>query len=470
MEKYLNSPEAITPEELKAAIRSRTIANKIVPVFCGSAFKNKGVQKLLDAINFYLPSPSDMPDVEGNDPKDSDKVIKRKTSDEEPFSALAFKVQTDKHIGKLVYIRVYSGFLKSGTYIFNAVKGKKERVSRILQMHANKRENLEAVFAGDIAAIAGTNATLTGDTICDIKEPVILESIEFPVPVISISIKPQSRSDQDKLSKGLAKLSEEDPTFTTHIDEETGETIISGMGELHLEIIVDRLKDEFGVIAEVGQPKVAYKETILKEVTEEYKHVKQSGGRGQYGHVEIDLLPNEPGKGFEFENQITGGAIPKNYIPAVEKGIIEAMRKGVYAGYPVVDVKVKLVDGSYHEVDSSELAFKLAASMCFKNAFMKCNPVLLEPYMKLEVNTPEEYTNNIVGYICARRGKILGMDAKGKQKIITAEAPLSEMFGYATNLRSLSSGRANCSMHFEKYAEVPNQIAEEIVQEKNKKE
>jgi elongation factor G len=438
-------------------------------VLCGSAFKNKGVQKLLDAISYYLPSPADKPEVEGYDPEDKEKIIKRKPLDEDFFSALAFKVQADKYLGKLVYIRVYSGYLKSGSYILNSVKNKKERVSRILQMHANKKDNLDVIFTGDIAAIGGTGSTLTGDTICDITHPIILESIEFPNPVISISIKPKSRSDQDKLSKGLAKLSEEDPTFNVHIDEETGETIISGMGELHLEIIVDRLKEEFEVDAEVGQPKVAYKETILEEVNEEYKHIKQSGGRGQYGHVQIELLPNELGKGFEFENKISGGAIPRNYIPAVEKGITEAMQKGVYAGYPVVDVKVRLVDGSYHEVDSSELAFKIAASMCFKNAFMKSKPILLEPYMKLEINTPEEYTNNIIGYICARRGKILGMDAKGKQKIISAQAPLSEMFGCTTNLRSLSSGHASCSMQFDKYVEVPASITEKILQEKKEK-
>ncbi|MCK4520139.1 MAG: elongation factor G, partial [Candidatus Omnitrophica bacterium] len=387
---------------------------------------------------------------------------------QEPFSALAFKVQADQHIGKLVYIRVYSGCLKAGTYVFNATKKKKERVGRIVQMHANQRQNLDAVFTGDIAAVVGLSSTLTGDTLAALGNPIILESIEFSEPVISISIVPESRSEQDKLSKGLAKLSEEDPTFKAHIDEETSETILSGMGELHLEIIVDRLKEEFKVKATVGQPKVAYKEAILGSITEEYKHIKQTGGRGQYGHVVIELSPNEAGKGFEFEDAITGGVIPRNYIPAVEKGIIAAMQQGVYAGYPVVDVKVKLVDGSYHDVDSSELAFKIAARSCFKAAFMKSEPVLLEPCMELEIVTPEEYASNLVGYVCSKRGKILGMETKGNQKIITAEAPLSEMFGYATNTRSLSSGRANSSMHFKKYTQVPKEIIRKIIEEKEK--
>jgi len=346
----------------------------------------------------------------------------REPSDQEPFSALAFKIQADQHIGKLVYIRVYSGYLKAGTYIFNATKEKRERVGRIVRMHANQRENLDAIFTGDIAAVVGLSSTLTGDTLTALDSPIVLESIEFSEPVISISIKPENKSEQDKLSKGLAKLSEEDPTFKAHIDEETSETILSGMGELHLEIIVDRLKEEFKVNVTVGQPKVAYKEAILSGVTEEYKHVKQTGGRGQYGHVVIELSPNEAGAGFEFEDAITGGKIPRNYIPAVEKGIIEAMGKGVYAGYPVVDVKVKLVDGSFHEVDSSELAFKLAARSCFKNAFMKSEPVLLEPCMELEIDTPDEYTSNLVGHICSKRGKILGMETKGNQKIILASA------------------------------------------------
>ena len=467
-EKYLKDEKLITEEELKKAIRKGVITHKIVPVLCGSAFKNKGVQGLLDAVAFYLPSPLDISSIQGHELNNSEKILERKPSDKEPFSALAFKIQADQHIGKLVYIRVYSGYLRTGTYVFNATKEKKERVGRIVQMHANQRQNLDVIFAGDIAAVVGLGNTLTGDTLTVLGSPIILESIEFSEPVISISIKPESRSEQDKLSKGLVKLSEEDPTFKAHVDEETLETILSGMGELHLEIIVDRLKEEFKVEAAVSQPKVAYKEAILGSVTEEYKHIKQTGGRGQYGHVVIELSPNEAGKGFEFKDAITGGKIPKNYIPAVEKGIIEAMRRGVYAGYPVVDVKVKLIDGSYHDVDSSEIAFKVAARNCFKAAFMKSEPVLLEPCMELEIVTPEEYTSNLVGYICSKRGKILGMDAKGNQKVIVAEAPLSEMFGYATNTRSLSSGRANCSMRFKKYIQVPKEIARKIIEEKEK--
>jgi elongation factor G len=466
MEKYLQSPESITKEELRQAIREATVANKGVPILCGSAFKNKGVQSLLDAIAEYLPSPQDIPAVKGASPEDPDSVLERKTSDEESFCGLAFKVQADQHVGKLVYLRVYSGYLKAGTYVLNATKGKKERIGRIVQMHANQRENLDAVFAGDIASVVGLSNTLTGDTLCDPKNPILLESIEFSEPVVSISIKPQSRSDQDRLAKGLAKLSEEDPTFQAYTNELTAETILSGMGELHLEIIVDRLKEEFKVKADVSQPKVAYKETIVAAATQEHKHIKQTGGRGQYGHVVIELSPNDPGGGFEFTDSIKGGTVPKNYIPAVEKGMLEAINKGVYAGYPVVDVKVNLIDGSYHEVDSSEIAFKIASRECFKKAFMQCQPVLLEPYMAIEVTTPEEYTSGIVGYICSRRGKILGMETRGNQKLILAEAPLSEMFGYVTNLRSLSSGRATCSMHFEKYAQVPQEITQKVLQEK----
>jgi len=468
MEKYLQSEELVTKEELKNALHKATVSNSIVPVFCGSALKNKGVQDLLDAVIDYLPSPAEIPPVVGTDPQDKEKQLERKPQDDELFSGLAFKIQADQHVGKLVYTRVYSGYLKAGTYVLNATKDKKERVGRIVRMHANQRENVDAVFAGDIAAIVGLSSTLTGDTLSDPENPILLESIEFSEPVVSISIKPESRSDQDRLAKGLAKLSEEDPTFTAHTDEETFETILSGMGELHLEIIVERLREEFKVSAEVSQPKVAYKETILQSTTQEYKHAKQTGGRGQYGHVVIELSPNEPAVGFEFSDSIKGGAIPKNYIPAVEKGILEAMKKGSYAGYPVVDIKINLVDGSYHEVDSSELAFKLAARSCFREAFLKCEPVLLEPCMDLEIAVPEEYTSSVVGYICSRRGKILGMDAKGNQKLITAEAPLAEMFGYVTNLRSLSSGRANCSMHFKKYTQVPKEIALKIIEERKK--
>ena len=372
-------------------------------------------------------------------------------------------------MGKLVYLRIYSGFLDTGSYVFNATKNKKERIGRILQMHANQREAKDNALAGEIVAVIGLSHTITGDTLCDPDNPVLLEAIEFPVPVVSLSIAPAGKADQDKLGKGLAKLTEEDPTFKVETDEETKETILTGMGELHLEIIVDRLKTEFGVEAVVGKPKVAYRETISKKVTGEYKHVKQSGGRGQYGHVVMELIPAQPNEEFEFINSIKGGAIPKSFIPAVEKGVIEAMHNGAYAGYPVVDIKVDLIDGSFHEVDSSELAFKLAAIGCFKEAFLKADPVLLEPYMSLEVTVPEEYVNAIVGYICSCRGKILGMDTKGKQKIIDAQAPLAEMFGYATNFRSLSSGRANASMHFEKYVQVPQEIAVKVLEEKKQK-
>jgi len=465
MEKYLESEDLITPEELMKAIRIGTINNKIVPILCGSAFKNKGVQKLLDAVNNYLPSPADQKAIVGHDPDDENKAIERKADDNEPFSALAFKVQADPHMGKLVYFRVYSGSLKSGSYILNATRGRKERVGRILQMHANDREIREDIFTGDIAAAIGLDHTITGDTMSCVDNPILLEAIEFPAPVMSLSIKPQTQSDQDKLSKGLLKLSEEDPTFTVETDQETDEVVLSGMGELHLDIIVDRLKHEFNVEAIVGAPKVAYRETILKATKESYKHQKQSGGRGQYGHVEMVIEPVDAGVGFEFINEIKGGNIPREYIPAVEKGIIAAMHNGIYAGYPVVDVKVTLVDGSYHEVDSSEMAFKLAASGCFKSAFMKSEPVLLEPMMSLEITTPEEYMGSIVGDVCSRRGKVMAMDAKGNQQVVVAEAPLSEMFGYASALRTLSSGRATASMHFEKYTKAPNDLTEKVLEE-----
>ncbi|MBU2043658.1 MAG: elongation factor G [Candidatus Omnitrophica bacterium] len=470
MEKYLESEDKIGAEELISAIRKGTVANKIVPVLCGSAFRNKGVQKLLDAITLYLPSPTDQPIIQGYEPGNPDKIIERKPSDDDHFSALAFKVQTDPHMGKLVYFRVYSGKLDAGSYILNVTKDRKERVGRILQMHANQRENRPTIYAGDIAAAVGLDRTVTGDTLSDLDNPLLLEAIEFPAPVMSVSVKPQSRADQDKIGKALSKLAEEDPTFTIHTDIETDETIISGMGELHLEVIVDRLKTEFGVEALVGAPKVAYRETILSEVTQEYKHVKQSGGRGQYGHVVFEIIPAKPGEGFEFINSIVGGRVPREYIPAIEKGVIAAMQKGAYAGYPVVDVKVNLVDGSYHDVDSSEIAFKIAAIECFKKGFLKGAPVLLEPHMSLEVTTPEEYVGNVVGNICSRRGKVLGIESKVNQQIIEAQAPLAEMFGYATALRSLSSGRAGYTMHFEKYAEVPANIADKILEEKKRKE
>ena len=468
MKKFLESEESITQAELYQAIRQGTVTNKMVPVTCGASFKNKGVQKLLDTIVAFLPSPLDLPPVEGEDINDPQKKLQRKADIKEPFCGLAFKVQADQHMGKIVYVRVYSGILSTGTYILNTLKNKKERIGRIVQMHANQRENIDYAFAGDIVAVPGLASTITGDTLCDEDNPLILEAIKFPTPVISLSIVPKSRGDQDKLGKGLAKLTEEDPTFKVETDEETKEVILTGMGELHLEIIVDRLKEEFGVEAIVGQPKVAYRETILKPASAESKYIKQSGGRGQYGHVVLKISPNQAGGGFEFIDSIKGGAIQRSFIPAVEKGVIEAMQKGAYGGYPVVDVKVELVDGSYHEVDSSEIAFRMAAIFGFKDAFMKGSPVFLEPSMKLEVVTPEEYVNGCVGFICSRRGKILNIDAKANQKIISAEAPLAEMFGYATNFRSLSSGRANATMEFDKYTQVPNEIAQKIILEKQK--
>jgi len=468
MKKFLEQEDAITQEELYRVIREGTVANKMVPVTCGASFKNKGVQKLLDTIVAFLPSPLEVPAVQGDDPNNPETKLKRQADINEPFCGLAFKVQADQHMGKLVYVRVYSGRLSAGTYILNTTKNKKERVSRIAQMHANQRENIDYAFAGDIVAVPGLAATITGDTLCDPDNPIILEAIKFPTPVVSLSIVPKSRSDQDKLGKGLAKLTEEDPTFKVETDEQTKEVILTGMGELHLEIIVDRLKEEFGVEAIVGQPKVAYRETILKPASAESKYIKQSGGRGQYGHVVLELSPNKPGEGLDFIDSIKGGVIPRSFIPAVEKGVIEAMQKGVYAGYPIVDVKVELVDGSFHEVDSSEIAFRMAAILGFKEAFLKGSPVFLEPSMKLEVSTPEEYLNGCVGYICSHRGKILNIDAKANQKVISAEAPLAEMFGYATNFRSLSSGRANATMEFDKYTQVPVELAQKILQDRQK--
>ena len=468
MKKFLETEDAITQDELYQAIRQGTIANKMVPVTCGAAFKNKGVQKLLDTIVAFLPSPLDVPAVQGDNPANPEEKLLRKADIHEPFCGLAFKVQADQHMGKLVYVRVYSGILSTGTYILNALKNKKERIGRIVQMHANQRENIDYAFTGDIVAVPGLDSTITGDTLCDPDYPIILEAIKFPTPVVSLSIVPKSRADQDKLGKGLAKLTEEDPTFKVETDVETKEVILTGMGELHLEIIVDRLKEEFGVEAIVGQPKVAYRETILKPASAESKYIKQSGGRGQYGHVVLELSPNEPGKGLDFIDSIKGGVIPRSFIPAVEKGVIEAMQKGAYGGYPVVDVRVELVDGSFHEVDSSEIAFRMAAIFGFKEAFLKASPVFLEPSMSLEVVTPEEYLNGCVGYICSHRGKILNIDTKTNQKIISAEAPLAEMFGYATNFRSLSSGRANATMEFDKYTQVPNEVAQKIIQERQK--
>jgi len=468
MEKYLKDKN-LSREEIVSALRKATVENKLVPVLCGSALKNKGIQKLLDAITLYLPSPLDVPPVEGYDSKNPEKKIKRELSPKEPFCALAFKIQADPHVGKLVYFRVYSGYLKAGSYVLNVTKGRKERVGRILQMHANQKENRTEIYAGDIGAAIGLTNTTTGDTLSDLEHPILLEKIEFPQPVVSLSIKPNSRQDQDKLNRAIMKLTEEDPTFSVETDQETKEIILWGMGELHLEIMVDRLKEEFKVNAEVGKPQVAYRESVSTSAQAEGKYIRQTGGRGQYGHVIFEMLPLERGKGFEFEDRIKGGVIPASFIPAVEKGFREAMKKGPLCGYPVTDVKIILFDGSYHEVDSSELAFKLAASIGFKEAFLKANPLLLEPYMKLEIFTPEEYLSNIVGNLCARRGKVLNIDTRGKQKVIFAEAPLAELFGYTEAVRSLSSGRAIFTMQFSRYEVVPPQIAEKIIEERKKK-
>lgn len=461
MEKYL-AGEEITVNELKSALRKGTISMKITPVLCGSAFKNKGIQLLLDAIVDYLPSPLDIPPVKGVDPKTGEEIL-RKPADEEPFAALAFKIMTDPFVGQLTYVRVYSGVLGAGTYVYNSTKNVKERVGRILRMHANKREEVKEIRAGDIGAIVGLKSTLTGDTLCDESAPLILESIEFPEPVISVAIEPKTKADQEKLSLALQKLAQEDPSFRVSFNEETGQTIISGMGELHLEIIVDRLMREFKVSANVGRPQVAYRETIKASAKAEGKFIRQTGGRGQYGHVYIEIKPLERTKGFEFVNKIVGGAIPKEYIPAVEKGVKEALDGGVLAGYPVVDVQVVLYDGSYHEVDSSELAFKIAGSMAVKDAVKKANPVLLEPIMSVEVVTPEEYMGDVIGDLNSRRGRIQTMEKRGNAQVIRAFVPLSEMFGYATDLRSMTQGRANYSMQFSSYEEVPKNIAEEIV-------
>ncbi|RME66950.1 MAG: elongation factor G [Nitrospirae bacterium] len=463
MEKYLNGEE-ITEEEIKAALRKGTLEMKITPVLCGSAFKNKGVQMLLDAIVDYLPSPLDIPPVKGKTPDGED--VQRHASDDEPFAALAFKVMTDPYVGQLTYVRVYSGVMYAGSYVYNSTKQKKERIGRLLRMHSNKREEIKEIRAGDIAAAVGLKYTLTGDTLCDEKAPVILESLEFPEPVISVAIEPKTKADQEKLSQALQKLAQEDPSFRVSYDEETGQTLISGMGELHLEIIVDRLTREFKVEANVGKPQVAYRETIKTSAKAEGKFIRQTGGRGQYGHVFIEVEPLGQGKGFEFVDKIVGGRIPKEYIPAVEKGVIEAMERGVIAGYPVVDVKVTLYDGSYHEVDSSEMAFKIAASMAFKDAAAKAQPVLLEPIMSVEVVTPEEYMGDVIGDLNARRGKVQGMEKRGNSQVIRSLVPLAEMFGYATDLRSKTQGRATYTMQFSHYEEVPKNIAESIIEKK----
>ena len=466
MEKFFGGEE-ITEEEIRSALRVATIDNVIVPVTCGTAFKNKGVQALLDAIVDYMPAPTDVAMVKGTDMKDPSIEIDREMSDDAPFAALAFKVMTDPFVGKLTFFRVYAGIVEKGSYVLNSTKGKKERMGRILQMHANKREEIDAVYCGDIAAAVGLKETTTGDTLCAEDAPIVLEKMEFPEPVISVAVEPKTKADQEKMGIALSKLAEEDPTFKVKTDEETGQTIISGMGELHLEIIVDRMKREFKVESTVGKPQVAYRETILETTDQEVKYAKQSGGRGQYGHVKIVLEPN-PGKDFEFVNKITGGVIPREYIPAVEKGCREALESGVVAGYPMVDVKVTLYDGSYHEVDSSEMAFKVAGSMAVKQAAAKSNPIILEPVFKVEVTTPEEYMGDIIGDLNSRRGMIGGMIDRNGAKIITAKVPLSEMFGYATDLRSKSQGRANYSMEFSEYTQVPASIQKAIQEQRGK--
>ncbi|WP_394239267.1 elongation factor G [Niallia oryzisoli] len=467
MEKYLGGEE-ITKEELKAAIRKGTCNVEFYPVICGSAFKNKGVQKMLDAVVDYLPSPLDVPAIKGTLP-DSEEAVERHSSDEEPFAALAFKVMTDPYVGKLTFFRVYSGTLQSGSYVQNSTKGKRERVGRILQMHANSRQEISEVYAGDIAAAVGLKDTTTGDTLCDDKNLVILESMEFPEPVIQLSVEPKSKADQDKMTTALQKLQEEDPTFRAHTDQETGQVIIAGMGELHLDILVDRMRREFKVEANVGAPQVSYRETFRQSAQVEGKFARQSGGRGQFGHVWIEFSPNEEGKGFEFENGIVGGVVPREYIPAVEAGLEDALQRGVLAGFPLVDVKARLFDGSYHDVDSSEMAFKIAASLALKNAASKCSPVILEPVMRVEVVIPEEYLGDIMGQITARRGRVEGMEARGNAQVVKAMVPLSEMFGYATSLRSSTQGRGVFTMHFDHYEEVPKSISEEIIK-KNKGE
>jgi elongation factor G len=461
MEKYL-AGESISADEIRSALRKGTIELKITPVLCGSAFKNKGVQMLLDSIVFYLPSPLDIPPVKGINPLDGSEV-ERKPDVNGPLTALAFKIMADPYMGSLTYVRVYSGVLSSGSYIYNSTRNLKERVARIFRMHANHREEIKEICAGDIAAVVGLKNTLTGDTICDESAPVVLEAIEFPEPVISVAIEPKTKADQEKLSLALQKISQEDPSFRVSYNEETGQTIISGMGELHLEIIVDRLTREFRVGANVGKPQVAYKETIKVAAKAEGKFIRQTGGRGQYGHVWIEIEPIERGKGFEFVNKIVGGTIPREFIPAVEKGIVEAMEGGVLAGYPVVDVKVILFDGSYHEVDSSELAFKIAASMAFKDACKKGDIVLLEPIMDVEVVTPEEYMGEVIGDLNSRRGRIQSMEKRGRAQVIRAMVPLAEMFGYATDLRSKTQGRGTYTMQFSHYDEVPKNLTEQII-------
>ena len=470
MEKYLEGEE-LTEEEIKRAIRTATIANAMNPVLCGSAYKNKGVQPLLDAIVDYMPAPIDVPDIKGVDPQ-TDEPTTRKSSDEEPFAALAFKIATDPYVGKLAFTRVYSGTVESGSYVYNSTKGKRERIGRILMMHANKREEIDKAYAGDIVAIIGLKDTTTGDTLCDMDSEVILENMEFPDPVISVAIEPKTKASQEKMGIALAKLAEEDPTFRTYTDEETGDTIISGMGELHLEIIVDRLLREFKVEANIGNPQVAYRESITQAAEAQGKYVKQSGGRGQYGDctLRVEPLDNpEESNGIEFVNAIVGGAIPKEYIPSVQAGAEEAAQTGILGGYPMLDMKITLLDGSYHDVDSSEMAYKIAGSMGFRAAVAKAKPILLEPAMKVEITTPDEYLGDVMGDVSSRRGKIDGMNPKNGVHVLDAFIPLAEMFGYATDLRSKTQGRATYSMQFDHYEQVPNSISEEVIGKKNNK-
>ncbi len=462
MMKYLEGEE-VSEEEIKAAIRKGTIEKKIFPCLCGSAYKNKGVQALLDAIVDYMPSPLDIPAVQGTDPKDEEKVLERKAGDKEPLAALAFKVVTDPYVGKLIYARIYSGTIESGSYIYNATKGKKERVGRILQMHSNKQEEIETGYCGDIVALLGLKNTTTGDSLCLQDDQIILENMEFPDPVISVAIEPKTRASQDKMAIGLQKLAEEDPTFVTKTDEETGQTIISGMGELHLEIIVDRLLREFKVEANIGNPQVAYRESITQPAEAQGKFVRQSGGSGQYGDVVLRIMPGKEGEGITFESKIVGGAIPKEYIKPVEEGVREAATQGILGGYPMVDMHVEVFDGSYHEVDSSEVAFHVAGSMALKNAVAKAKPILLEPMEKVEITTPDEYLGDVMGDVSSRRGKIDGMNPKDGIHVLNAFIPLSEMFGYATDLRSKTQGRATYSMQFDHYAQVPESVKEEVL-------
>ena len=462
MDKYLGGEE-LSEDEIVSALRQRTLSTEIVPMFCGSAFKNKGVQAMLDGVIKLLPSPVDVPDVKGVDVDDETKELSRKSDDKAPFSALAFKIMTDPFVGSLTFFRVYSGTLSAGDQVLNSVKGKKERIGRLLQMHSNNREEIKEVLAGDIAAAVGLKDVTTGDTLCTMDDPIVLERMSFPDPVISMAVEPKTKSDQEKMGIALGRLAQEDPSFRVRTDEESGQTIISGMGELHLEIIVDRMKREFNVEANVGKPQVAYREAIRKAVKQEGKFVRQSGGRGQYGHIVIEMEPQERGAGYSFENAIVGGVVPKEYVTAADKGIQEAMKNGVLAGFPVVDIKIRAVDGSFHDVDSNEMAFKVAGSMAFKEAFQKANPALLEPMMKVEVVTPEEYMGDVMGDLSRRRGILQGTDDTPSGKVINAMVPLGEMFGYATSMRSMSQGRATYSMEFDHYAEAPNNIAEAVI-------